>query len=171
MKRKAGRKLQIGIAALALLAAVVGVTYAQLRYRETELEWYKSKLGNNQVRVLIPVGWRELDGGGGRGGEWRRLGPVSRTSWAPDWTPGWIRTFLEPKIDVRDRLELFGDNPVEFPSTFCEGFIDLHRQPRSYYANRQVHLDNYCLLKYGRANKRVFDAIYKRICDSLQIVP
>src|SRR5258707_11035631 len=97
MSCPAKRKLVIFTSVFALCASVVSITVAQLRYRETELEWYTTDLGGKHIKVLVPVGWRDWEGAGGMGFESMDIRPRSQLEWMPEWLRSNIVSEVDPE--------------------------------------------------------------------------
>lgn len=157
----------IGLSVLSPLAAVVGVTYAQLHYRETELEWQTTTANGKLFKLLLPVGWRTEKWIGGSGYETVYFRPSSTS----DWLPGWLSARFESEQDSEEGLFLC----VGSFDSKSDGNIRLYNKRengQSYLsAVRQLPSGWFSEVSYTRRDKRIFDATHKRICDSLQLAP
>jgi hypothetical protein len=165
MSSKTKRKLLSILAATAICASVAGITIAQVRYRETELEWHTTSIGGKRVKVLIPYGWRTYDGEGGRGGEWVRIGPSPQFS----WMSAWVRTRLSAEETPGEDDLTLGYYPHQLLSDGREHlFTWPSEKVKTFNAYRTIPRAWLCV-SYSRKNHRIFDATHKRICGSLQL--
>jgi hypothetical protein len=147
---------------VAFIAIVIAVTAAQLRYRETELEWYSTNFNGTQIKFLTPLGWRPPNVSVRESGTLR---PPGR----PLWYRSWMGSLFTSNLSSDDRIMLWmGANTV----SVCDGQLTIHlaEAKYKYCAFQSLPGDSRFILSYTRTDKRIFDATHKRICDSLQLV-
>lgn len=167
------RRLLITLFVPIVCVLLVAVTYAQLRYRETELEWHTLSLGIDKVRLQIPIDWQvEPDtnlNSGGIGNLSRHIVPPPQPNYLPQWFISMLgsdRSRADDLVVTASRMIGISADGKEHLSCEGDGRGAIYAARRTFEVPEGPTL----AVAYARADRRVINETHKRICESLQLV-